>query len=504
MADRRVMLIECAAWQTRVAILEQDRLVELFLEPYERQTIVGNIYKGEVSRVLPGMQAAFVEIGVERSAFLFVGEVIDPQASYDDLLRDRQATIGELLVPGQQLLLQVLKDPLRDKGARVTTEITLPGRYLVLLPNAPQQIGVSRRIEDPEERERLRTLAEVLKPEDAGLIVRTAGAGHSRRALAADLAFLRGHWQRIAARAAAAGPATRVHRDLDLAERIVRDMLDDSVDLVRVAGEATYARIRSFVEAIEPALAGRVKLDAYDTGLFARFGIDRAIDHALEPRVWLPSGGSIVLEQTEALVAIDVNTSRFVGRTTLEDTVRATNLEAVEEIARQIRLRNLGGIIIIDLIDMENDENRHAVLERLEKELAKDRARTRLLGISDFGLVQLTRKRSRPSLERQLTEACPYCRGTGRVRSAATVCRDLERELAHRRQTAAGRGVAVRVHPAVAAQLQHADRPLLEALEQALGGPLRLEPDASLHRERFEIADHPPGAGRSEIGPASE
>ena len=439
-----------------------------------------------MARVLPGMQAAFVDVGLERNAFLFVGEVVDPRATYDDLVRDRHPEIAELLSPGQELVVQVLKDPLRDKGARVTTEVTLPGRYLVLLPNGAPQVGVSRRIEDDDERERLRTVAEPLRPEGCGLIVRTAGEGCDEAALAADVAYLVGRWRRISARAGAAATPSRVHADLDLVARVVRDLLDDSVQVIRVGDVATHRQIRSVVEEMEPALAERVKLDDYERPLFDRFGIDRAIDAALEPRVWLPSGGSIVINQTEALVAIDVNTSRFVGRTSLEDTVLATNLEAVEEIALQLRLRNLGGIIVLDLIDMEREESRTRVVGALEAALARDRARTKLLGMSELGLVQLTRKRSRSSLERQLTDRCPYCRGGGRVRSPATVCMDLHRALLEHSGQLAPDTVTVRVHPDVAAHLAEASS-LVDGLERALDRTLCVESSEALHRARFEI-----------------
>ncbi len=485
----RVMLIECDQHQSRVAILEDDRPAEIYLEREEKRTIVGNIYKGKVSRVLPGMQAAFIDVGLERNAFLFVGEVMDPQTSYDDLVRERAPTIGELLAPGQELVLQVLKDPLREKGARVTTELTLPGRYLVLLPKSHQQAGVSRRIEEPEERERLRSLAEDLRPEGAGLIVRTAGEGRNREELEADLAFLTSRWRRIQERIRAAKPASLVHRDLDLAERVVRDVLDASIDVVRVDGTVTHERIKRFVEDMEPRLADRILLDDYAAGLFARFGIDRAMDDALKERVWLKSGGSIVINQTEALVAIDVNTSRFVGRTTLEETVLATNLEAVVEIARQIRLRNLGGIIVLDLIDMESPENRANVLAELTAALAKDRARTKLLGISDFGLVQLTRKRSRPSLERQLTDSCPHCRGTGRVRSAPTVCLDLRRDLLESALRRPGQELTVRLHPDVGARLERGDRLVLEEVEAALGATVLLVADPHRRLDQYEILE---------------
>lgn len=491
MTAKKTMLIEHDPQQTRIALLEDDSLVELYLENPDDQGFVGNIYKGKVNRVLPGMQAAFVDIGLERDAFLYAGEVIDPQSTVDgSTMRANPLPIATLVRPGQELILQVLKDPLPNKGARVSTQITLPGRYLVLLPGT-NDLGVSRRIEAPEERERLYAEIAALQPPECGLILRTAALGCDRAELERDLEILLARWQRIAERASKMRAPSRIHRDLDLAERIVRDQLSADFAVIRVSGEETFTRIRDFVTEIEPDLVGVVKRDAYDTALFERYGIDRAVNAALESEVALRSGGSIVIETTEALVAIDVNTGRYVGRTTLEDTVLQTNLEAVVEVARQIRLRNLGGIIVVDLIDMEDEAHREQVVEAFQAELARDRSRVKTLPISEFGLLQLTRKRSRTSLERQLSRTCRVCRGRGRVRNPAWVCLEIRRRMTLEAERLEGRDVVLRVHPEVAVELQGPESSLLDELGRSLGSEILLESDSHCHPEQFEILGSP-------------
>ncbi len=485
-AITKTMLIESDAHRTRVAVLEDDRLAELFVERPEERGVVGNIYKGKVHRVLPGMQAAFVDIGLERDAFLYVGEALEPRAFTDSGVREELPSIADVLHQGQTLVLQVIKDAMPKKGARVSTQITLPGRYLVLLPGVPE-IGISRRIEEPEERERLQAIATAIQPEGSGVIVRTAAAGREQDELAADLAVLVLRWQRIDERARAASPPTMIHRDLDLVERVVRDDLSDAYQVIRVAGETTHQRIRAFVAEIDPSLADRVCLDAYASGLFERFGIDRAVEQALLPEVSLRSGGTLVINPTEALVAIDVNTGRFVGRDSLEETVLATNLEAVVEVARQIRLRNLGGLVVVDLIDMEEEEHREQVYQRLVEALTHDRSRSKTLPISEFGLVELTRKRTRPSLERQMTRQCTHCQGTGRIKRPSAVCFALRQQLLGRREELARRDVLIRVHPEVAAALQHAERAILDELETVLETEILIQSDGQLHQDRFEI-----------------
>ena len=530
------MLIECDGHETRIAILEQDRLAELFIERHHQLGVVGNIYQGRVNRVLPGMQAAFIDIGLDRDAFLYVSEVSDPLATFNEVeareanadvhrtsidqparaertdfedLPDEEDTgrpedqaaeteeprtalerpsIDQLLQQGQELMVQVLKDALPNKGARVTTQITLPGRSLVLLPGV-SHLGISRRIEDEEQRLRLRTLLAELQPPGAGLIVRTAGEASGRAELESDLAYLQKLWQRVRRRGERVSAPTLVHRDLDLALRVVRDYLTSDYSVIWVDGEEIYERLVDFVDQMQPSMLGRVKLFEQDSGLFERFSIDNEIEAALKTKVWLKSGGHIVIHPTEALVAIDVNTGRYVGRRNLEDTVLTTNLEAVQEIVRQIRLRNLGGIIVIDLIDMEEPEHREQVSLVLASEMAKDRARNKVLSISEFGLVEITRKRTRPSLERLLTQPCPYCRGGGRIKSLATISLDLGRQILRQRGRFQEREILLRVHPDVARSLQHENLPILRELERELHTEILLQSDPGLHHERFDILE---------------
>ncbi|MEM9592653.1 MAG: Rne/Rng family ribonuclease [Acidobacteriota bacterium] len=498
------MLVESDPHETRIAVMEQDRLTELFIERHQQLGVVGNIYKGRVNRVLPGMQAAFVDIGLDRDAFLYVSEVTDPHLSpFDDHdggdggegdgealdpAEVERPSIDQLLRPGQQVMVQVLKDAMPNKGARVSTQITLPGRSLVLLPNVPH-LGISRRIEDEDTRARLRELLEELQPPGMGLIVRTAGLAGDRDEFEADLEYLTKLWARISDRGERVSAPTLIHRDLDLALRVVRDFLSEDFRVIWVDGEETYERLVDFIDQVQPSMLGRIKLSRHDDGLFERFDIDDEIEAALKTKVWLKSGGHIVIHPTEALVAIDVNTGRYVGRHNLEDTVLTTNLEAVREIVRQVRLRNLGGIIVIDLIDMEEESHRQEVFAALEEELAKDRAKNKVLNISEFGLVELTRKRSRPSLERLLTQPCPYCRGTGRIKALSSIALGLRRQILRQRARYLEGELLLRVHPDVATALQRQEQSILRELEETLGSQILIQSDPSLHHERFDILD---------------
>jgi ribonuclease G len=497
------MLVECDPYETRIAVLEEDRLVEVYLERQHHRGVVGNVYKGRVTRVLPGMQAAFVDLGLERDAFLYIADVVPELPSEEELdlaaaENDEEAPVAEpppaeptidaLLRSGQELLVQVSKDPLPNKGARVTTHVTLPGRFLVLLPTV-RHLGVSRRIDDETERARLRTLLDELPREAGGLIVRTAGEGRERADFEADQRYLERAWRRIREAADRAGAPALVHSDLDLALRVVRDVFSADFVALWVDGEETYTRIVEFLDQVQPQLVPKVRLDRAERRLFERFGIEGEIEAALKPKVWLKSGGYLVINQTEALVAIDVNSGRYVGERNLEATALATNLEAVEEIVRQIRLRDLGGILVVDLIDMVESDHREQVFAALERELRKDRAKHKVLSISEFGLVQITRKRSRTNLERQLTESCPYCEGSGRVPSVATTCLRVRRAALRLRGTTASKELLVRVHPAVARALQREERPIVEELERALGVAIHLQADAKLHQASFDILE---------------
>lgn len=490
------LLVERDPHRTRVALLEEGRLTELFLERNGEQGIVGNLYKGRVHRVLPGMQAAFLDVGLGRDAFLYVDDVREHDRDDEETEGDEPAEasadaeggtpIEDLLRPGMEVLIQVVKDPVSSKGARVTTLPTLPGRVLVFSPLGAHR-GVSRRIEDPEERARLREIVESLP--DGGWIVRTAGEGQTRQTLEADAQGLLARWDTIRDAAAEAVAPALVHRELGVALRVVRDRFGPEFEALWVDGGDAYEEIVAFLESTEPSLVGRVRRHRKERGLFESFGVEEAIEEALRPKVWLRSGGYLVIQPTEALVAIDVNTGRYVGGEDLDGTILATNLEAVREIVRQIRLRNLGGILILDLIDMTDAEHRDQVFAALQAELAKDRARSRVLGISEFGLVEITRKRSRPSLERTLTAPCPYCRGQGRIPSLASVIFALRRELLGGGVSSGARELLLRVHPDVGAALQGDEKAVLEELERGLGVRLLVRTDPGLHHERFEIQE---------------
>jgi len=413
------LIVECELHQTRVALFEDDTLVEVYLESPAHRSLVGNIYKGRVNRVLPGMQAAFVQIGLDRDGYLHAGDAQkDRDKIHPETGLERPTAIEDLLVEGQELIVQVRKEPLLRKGARLTTQVSLPGRHLVLLPEA-SHVGVSRRIDDPEEEERLRELAQAVQPDGWGLIVRTEAEGRSRKEIEADVQSLCRLWEEILARAESVAVPALVHRDLDLAQRAARDMVGEGVGVVWVDSAQTQAHLQEQLARYRPDLLDRVKID--ETGDARQgFRLDVEVEAALESRVWLRSGGYLIISPTEALVAIDVNTGRYVGRNSLEETVLNTNLEAAVEVARQIRLRDLGGIIVIDLIDMAEEEHRRQVMETLERELERDRAKVRMLDISEFGLVQITRKRSRSNLRRALMESCPVCHGDGDVRRSAS------------------------------------------------------------------------------------
>ncbi len=511
------MLIESDPYETRIALLEFDRVTEVHLERRHHRGVVGNVYKGRVTRVLPGMQAAFVDIGLERDAFLYVDDVIDTAAAEEAMETVGGASeerldpapplavegeegadlvpppapppsIDSLLKAGQELLVQVTKDPLPNKGARVTTQITLPGRFLVRMPTVGH-LGVSRRIENEAERQRLKELLEQIADGAGGWIVRTAGEDHDLADFVADRDYLNGLWERIRHRAESGGVPLLVHQDLDLALRVVRDHFSADFSVLWVDGEETYTRIVEFLDQVQPVLVPRVKLDREERRLFDRFGIDREIEAALKPKVWLRSGGYLVINPTEALVAIDVNTGRYVGVRNLEETALATNLEAVEEVVRQIRLRDLGGIIVLDLIDMVEKEHRERVFEALERELRKDRAKYKVLSISEFGLVEITRKRSRSNLERLLTQTCPYCEGSGRIPSLATICLSLRRAALRLRGTVGSKELLLRVHPDVARALQGDERQIVAELARELGAAILVQADAKLHHTGFDILE---------------
>jgi len=418
----REMLISHDSNETRVALLEDRELVELYIERPKR-SVVGNVYLGKVKDVLPGMQAAFVDIGLEKNGFLYVDEVVSPEGVEDVPRRDIQS----LLKPGQQIMVQVLKDPMGTKGARVTTEVTLPGRFLVLMPFS-QFIGVSRKIENGE-RDRLHDIIAPYVPDGLGVIVRTVAAGVSERDLTSDLEFLLRLWKRVNHQAHEGLAPEVIYTEMDLALRLVRDVFSDDFKRLLVDDKSVYEKVISFLKKTSPHLTRHVTYYKDRTPLFGAYGLQPAIESALERTVRLPSGGHITIDTTEALTAIDVNTGRFVGKKNLEDTILRTNLEAAVEVVRQLRLRDIGGIIVIDFIDMEDQFHRAELMQRLQNALERDRTKSRVTEISRLGLVEMTRKNVTDGLYGILTEPCPTCAGEGRVLSPLTRKIAVERRM---------------------------------------------------------------------------
>jgi ribonuclease G len=492
----REIVINATKHESRIAVLDEGQVVELWIERTRHRTVVGNIYKGRVTKVLPGMQSAFVDLGLERDAFLYVSDVLEDLEEYeseapdelqiDEVSHRPEASISDLLREGQEIVVQVSKDTIAGKGARITSHVTLPGRFLVYMPTV-NHIGVSRRIEDEAERARLKEILEHMRPQGTGgFIVRTAGEGRGEEEFRADLKYLTDLWEHIRRRAEKASAPNAVHHDLDLILRTIRDVLSAEFKSVWVDSVDEYQRVVEFLDQIQPQLVSRVRLYRRDEPIFDDFGIEPEIAKALKSKVWLKSGGYIVINQTEALVAIDVNTGKYVGKKNLEETVFRTNLEAAKEIVRQIRLRDLGGIIVLDFIDMEESSNRAQLFSTLEVEIKKDRSKTKILQISDFGLIEMTRKRVRQSLERSLTQACPYCGGSGRIKSNTTIALEIWRELMKARDLHEGQDVIVRVNPVVYGTL-HTGHPIFEEVERNLGIHLVFKPDDSLHHEQFDV-----------------
>jgi ribonuclease G len=443
-------------------------LAELYLERPGRRSLVGNIYKGRVENVLPGMDAAFVDIGLERNGFLCVDEVVDPE-----LRPGRTRKIGNMLQAGKDLLVQVTRDAMGGKGPRLTTELGLAGRYLVYLPRSKAS-GVSRRLDDGE-RERLRALCREIKPDKGGLIIRTAAEGADREALDRDLRFLERVWGQIDRRAQESAAPCVVYTEAELALRAVRDVLGPEFGAVIVDDDELYRRIHNYLRAIAPDLLDKLEKHEEPRPLFERFGLENEMSRALARRVGLPSGGYIVIDHTEAMTVIDVNTGRYVGRRFLEDTILRTNLEACREIVRQLRLRDIGGIIVIDFIDMASRTNREAVLTTLEAELAQDRTKTYVVELSPLGLVEMTRQNVTQGLREIMTTTCPECHGYGRVVSEESALIRLERDLRALLAATTLPVVRVEVHPRMAALLAAGPRPPLPRLEAETGRRVLLE-----------------------------
>ena len=486
------ILVNVAPRETRAAILENGVVQELHIERTSRRGLVSNLYKGRVSRVLPGMQAAFVEIGLERTAFLHAADIV--RSSSDDTLANGAASlppvedIRRLVNCGDDILVQVIKDPIGTKGARLTTFIALPSRYLVYMPRG-EAIGVSARIEDEAERSRLKSLLGELLTDAAigGYIVRTAAQGASAESLREDMTYLAKLWEHVRARAAEVAPGTVVHEDLPLSLRVLRDELARGVSRVLVDSAREHARMREFAAAFMPEAVPVVEQYAGPRPIFDLNGVEEEIAKALDRKVPLKSGGHLVIDQTEAMTTIDVNTGAYVGHRNLEETIFRTNLEAAVSIARQLRLRNLGGIIIIDFIDMRDEPHRRAVLAALERALAPDRAQTHIVSLSPLGLVEMTRKRTRESLEHLLCEPCPGCEGRGFVRTPETVCNEIFREIVRQSRQFASRELLILAHQEVVDRLLDEESATLGELEAQVGRPIRLQVEALYGVDQYDV-----------------
>lgn len=481
------ILVHTTTDETWVAVLEDRALVELYVDQSGIQRLSGNIYKGRVKNVLPGMQAAFVDIGLERNAFLYVADAITPSISMAEAGSKKDSpSINEVLQPGQELVVQVVKEPSETKGARVTTHLTLPGRNLVLMPGS-DHVGVSRRIEDEQERERLRQIAKNSKPYGMGLIVRTAAYGIDEEEFSQDVDFLLHLWKTIKRRSCNRTAPAVLYRDLDLVYRIVRDLFTPDVERFVVDNREVYERTLELLSLMSPELQSRVEYFDPDQDLLLTYGLEADVEKAFRRKVWLKCGGYIVIDQTEALTAIDVNTGKFVGNTSLNETVLTTNLEAVKEIARQLRLRNIGGIIVVDFIDMEDAEAKKQVVTALEEQLKRDKVKAIVCGLTKLGLVEITRKKERRSLESVFLKPCPYCAGKGKVLSEQAVGLKVRREIYRLLAQQSVAALLVEAHPSVAAVLIGPGGKSLKALEEKTGIPIQVRGVEGLHSRDFTL-----------------
>ena len=500
------ILISDDEYETRSAVLEKGVLNEIQIERKAVKPVLGNLYKGRVENVLPGMQVAFVDIGLERHAFLHISDLkynnvedgnadeglptIDLQVTPTNKTRGGRGfpyLITDLISKNQELLVQVGKEPIGSKGARVTSNITLPGRYVVYLPNS-STIGVSRRIESESERERLRNLAQTFKEDvEGGFIIRTAAEGLSEAEFEAEIRYLINQWKQSLKRSKHKTAPSLVGRDLSFINRIVRDKFTKDVKHLLIDSPAGYKEMIDYVTSVMPSLKERISLYDEDTTLFSAYGVDQELQKALSEKIWLQCGGHIIIQQTEAMVSIDVNTGRFVGQSDPDNTILSANLEAVDEVVRQIQLRDLGGIIVVDFIDMDEPSHRRQVFKMLQEALRKDRARTNILHFSDLGLVEMTRQRTRPSLATLLTEQCPYCEGHGTILSIETVVISLFRAIkrAHRKTRQSKLRIIANDH--IVSHLNAQMSAKFREIKKSLRLDLTLEPDADLHLEDYRI-----------------
>lgn len=497
-----VIVINADGPETRVALIENGILTELFIERERERGIVGNVYKGKVLRVLPGMQAAFVDIGEDKAAFLYAGDIATPGTVIDKVDADgtprrsssKVANISDLVHPGQEILVQAVKDPISSKGARITTYVSLPGRNVVFLPTV-SHIGISRRIASERQRRRLRRIVDEMRPKGGGFIVRTVAQHTSSAQVRAGMDYLIRLWANIKANERLHRAPVALYRDLDLMLRVVRDNMSPEFSRVIIDDRVAYERMLRFVNAFMPEYAERIELHTGREGVFDSYGIELEINRALERKVELKSGGSLVFDQGEALTAIDVNTGKFVGSKgkTLEETITQTNLEAADEIAEQLRLRNLGGLIIIDFIDMDRESNRRKVYRRLQDALRRDRAKAHITKISEMGLVEMSRKRTRESLERRLAIGCEVCGSKGYHKSPSTVCYEILRQIRREGEHKPGDIIYVTAHPDVADLMNGPERQAVDHTVKRVQKAIEIQGRKGFHPEKYEIRGKKPG-----------
>ncbi|WP_139249965.1 Rne/Rng family ribonuclease [Lutispora thermophila] len=487
------IVVDISFGQTRVAVLEDNELVEIYMEGQEGQSIVGNIYKGLVENVLPGMGAAFIDIGTGKNAFLYVKDVLPDLSSYDAVSSvgsesNRSQRIEDYLKAGQEVLIQIIKDPIGSKGARATTHVTLPGRFAVLMPTA-DYIGVSRRIEDEAERERLKALAAEVKPTNMGVIVRTAGEGCTLSDLKSDIEFLSTLWANILGKSDKTSAPKLIHKDMSLFFRIVRDMFTKEIDKLTINNKEYYEKALEIISMTSPDLEPRVSYFDKCYEIFDYYKIEEKIEKIISKKVWLKSGGYIVIDQTEALTAIDVNTGKYVGSKDLHDTVLKTNIEAAKEIAKQLRLRDIGGIIIIDFIDMNDQEHENLVLEVLRNALKKDKNRSNVLGMTHLGLVEMTRKKVVQPKTNIMQSICPYCSGTGKVLSKQTIFKKIEFEINKALFNRDNRKVEIYVHPELGYEFMSTYGDEIKSLSEKYNKDINIIPDETIPKDEFRVHD---------------
>ena len=518
------LIVSSNGHEVVAAILEDDQVAEIHIERERQRGVAGNIYKGRVKKVLPGMQSAFVDIGLDREAFLYVSDVIDTIEEFERLESgdaDEEGApagnggggngqgaraggngraqsgqkptqkIEELLKPGQEILVQVAKETLGTKGARITSHVSVPGRFLVFMPTA-DSIGVSRKIESRDERGRLRGIVRQFREEHGfggGIIVRTAAVKRPKEDIEGDLRYFHQLWTETRGKMESLRAPSVIHREESLVAKLLRDFLNDDFSAIRIDDAGEHGRVVQLVERIMPGMVSRIRHYTKPFPIFEEYGVQPEIDRALRSKVWLKSGGYIVINQTEALVAIDDNTGRYVGKRSggLEDTIVKTNLEAAAEIVRQVRLRDLGGIIVLDFIDMDERKNRQKVAQAFDQELRRDRSPSKTVHVSDFGLIIVTRKRVRQSLERQLTDPCPYCSGSAVIKSTSTICYEILSAVRKVGADLNGHAVQLRVNPDIARVLEQEEHGVRNEIARVVGRKVTITPDVTLHHEQFDV-----------------